>query len=302
MTSRLQLPLVLTVGVLAVSCAAVLIRFASNAHPEHTPLFSLVIAAGRLTLASLVLLPFTLRGLAKHRLSGRAWGFTVASGVLLALHFMTWITSLSYTSIASSTALATTTPVWVALIAWIFLKNPPTLQTVIGIVVALGGGALVAFGQETTATAPDPLFGNLLALVGAMCAGGYFMLGRQAQHLGVPTQLYAGLAYGAAAVTLLPMPLIFGVGYQAPLEAYFWIALLALIPQLIGHTSFNWAMKQMNPTLVSLLILLEPVGSSVLAILFFREFPTLQVVMGGVVLLLGVAVASFPGRTKAQPA
>lgn len=298
MNPRVQLPLVLTIGVLAVSCAAVIIRFASNAHPEHTPLFSLVIAAGRLTIASLVLLPFTLQGLKKHTISGRAWGFMLASGVMLALHFMTWITSLSYTSIASSTALATTTPVWVALISWLFLKSPPTLQTIVGITVALGGGALVAFGQETTSTAPNPLLGNLLALIGAMCAGAYFMLGRQAQQLGVPTQLYAGLAYGAAALTLLPMPLVFGVGYQAPLEAYFWIAMLALIPQLIGHTSFNWAMKHMNPTLVTLLILLEPVGSSLLAMLFFREYPGLQVVLGGVVLLLGVAVASFPTRPR----
>ncbi|GGJ26337.1 DMT family transporter [Deinococcus roseus] len=302
MTSRVQLPLVLTLGVLAVSCAAVLIRFASNAHPEHTPLFSLVVAAGRLTLASLVLLPFTLRGLGRQKLSRRAWGFTLASGVMLALHFMTWITSLSYTSIASSTALATTTPVWVALIAWIFLKTPPSMQTLAGIGVALAGGALVAFGQDTTLTAPNPLLGNMLALVGAMCAGAYFMLGRQAQHEGVPTQLYAGLAYGAGALTLLPLPVLTGVGYQAPLEAYFWIAMLALIPQLIGHTSFNWAMKRIDPTLVTLLILLEPIGSSLLAMLFFKEFPGSQVILGGVVLLLGVAVASYPTRSRAQTA
>ena len=127
--------------------------------------------------------------------------------------------------------------------------------------------------------------------MGAVAVSAYFLLGRQVQLSGVPITLYSGLVYAVAALFLVPLPLLTGVGYSAPLEAYLWIGLLALVPQVLGHTSFNWAVKYVNPTLVTVLILLEPIGASLAAILLFKEIPGPGVLIGALVLLLGVGVA-----------
>jgi drug/metabolite transporter (DMT)-like permease len=224
--------------------------------------------------------------------------YAAAAGVCLAVHFATWITSLSFTSIAASTTLVTTNPVWVALLSWLWFKEKPTRLTVLGIGVAFMGGVLIALGDTGAVSAGNnPPLGNFLALVGAWMVSLYLLLGREAQRRGLGIGSYVAVAYSTGALLLLPLPLVFGstyVGY--PIAVYLYILLMAVASQVVGHTTINWAMRWISPTLVTLAILFEPVGSSFLGYLIFKEVPGLLVLMGAVVLLGGVAIA-IAGRS-----
>jgi drug/metabolite transporter (DMT)-like permease len=288
-----RLYLILTAGVLAVSLAAIFIRYA------EAP--SLIVAAYRMTLASLVLLPVALPALRKTPLTRQNAAYAIGAGVFLGVHFATWISSLSYTTVASSAAIVATQPLWVALFSWVFLKSPPSFVTLLGILVSIGGMAMIGFGD--LAGGSRPLLGDALALVGGICAAAYFLLGRSAQKRGLGLNAYIGVAYGVAALILLPLPLFAGLSYtDYPASTFFWIALLALIPQLIGHTSFNYAVKFLPPTLVSTLLLLEPVGAAILAMILFTEIPGVTTLLGSAVLLVGVAITLQTSRPKpSQP-
>ncbi|HRN18145.1 MAG TPA: EamA family transporter, partial [Trueperaceae bacterium] len=130
------------------------------------------------------------------------------------------------------------------------------------------------------------------ALVGAAAAGAYLLFGRQAQASGMGLQAYAGTAYAVAALVLAPMPLLVGAPYLGyPLSTYLFIALLALIPQLVGHTGINYAAKHLDPTLVASTLLTEPVASGLLALIIFSERPSLATIVGAAILLAGIAIA-----------
>ncbi len=278
-------------GILAVSTAAPLVRLAMDAAADRTLGFSLVIAATRLTLATIVLLPQSY-GVYQQRPNRVALGYAIAAGLALAVHFATWITSLAFTSVAASTAIVTTNPIWIALLSWVWLREKPSGQRVIGIGIALAGGLLIGLD----AGPPNPagqmsLLGNALALLGAWMVSLYLLLGRQAQHHGLNLTAYILVAYSTAAIALLPLPWLFQANYHYPPTVYGYIALTALLPQLVGHTSLNWAIRWISPTLVSLVILFEPVLASALAFLLFAEIPPITVFLGAGVLLMGVAIA-----------
>lgn len=293
--SSLTVLFILAAGVLAVSFGSIFVRLATEAAAVHSVGFSLVVSALRLTLASLVLIP-AWGALRRAKLRAGAWRYAILAGVFLAVHFATWITSISYTSIAASVTLVNTNPIWVALISWIWLKQPPARLTILGITVAFIGGLIIALGGGSN-PGPNPALGNFLAVAGAVAVSFYFLLGREAQQRGFPIGLYAAVAYSAAALVLLPLPFLFGTPYLGyPTQAYVWILLMALIPQLIGHTSFNWAVRWVAPVLVTLAILFEPVGASLLAYFAFAELPGLQVLLGAGVLLVGVVAAVLGSR------
>jgi len=300
-TSKQPLPwqvgLVLVAGVLAVSSAAIFIRLANTAAGLSGVGFSLFLSASRLTLASLLIVP-AWRNLGSHKLSPGAFHYAVGAGICLALHFAAWITSLSFTSIAASTTLVTTNPIWVALLSWLWFKEKPSRLTLLGIGIAFIGGVLIALGdQETVNVNHNPALGNSLALIGAVIVSLYLLLGREAQRRGLGIGSYIDIAYSTGALVLLPLPLIFGVGYLGyPRAVYLYILLMAVLPQLIGHTSFNWAVRWISPTLVTLAILWEPVVSSFLGYLVFQELPGRFVLVGATVLLGGVAIAVFGAR------
>jgi drug/metabolite transporter (DMT)-like permease len=287
--------LVLAAGVVAVSLAAIFIRYA------NAP--SLIVAAYRMTLASLILLPLALPALRKTPLTKQNAPYAISASVFLGIHFATWISSLSYTTVASSAAIVATQPLWVALFSWVFLKSAPSFMTLLGILVSIGGMAMIAFGDLSSgdlAGGSRPLLGDALALVGGVCSAAYFLLGRSAQKRGLSLNAYVGVAYSVAALVLLPLPFIAGISYTTyPPITFFWIALLALIPQLIGHTSFNYAVKYVPPTLVSTLMLLEPVGAAILAVVLFSEIPGRATLLGGVILLVGIAITIQTSRPKA---
>ncbi len=275
--------LVLIVAILAVTLAAIFVRLADAP--------GVVVAAYRMALAGLVLIPISARGLRSTPLTAQTLLFSALAGLFLGAHFATWITSLSYTTVAASTTLVSTTPLWITLFSWLFLRTVPSLSVLLGVLVAVAGGAMIGFGDLRGGNAP--LLGDALALSGAIFLTGYFLLGRSAQRHGLRLDAYAGLAYGVAAAVLLPLPAIAGlpyIGYR--LDTFLWIALLALIPQLVGHTGINFAMKRLDPTFVATVALLDPVGSTILAFLFFREVPSSLTLVGALVLLLGIAITA----------
>jgi len=303
-----QVGLVLVAGVFAISTAAIFIRLAMDAAASRYAIasvgigavgFSLFLAASRLTVASLLLLP-AWRNLRQTQLNPGALRYAAAAGICLAVHFATWISSLSFTSIAASTTLVTTNPVWIAILSWLWFKEKPTKLTGLGIAVAFGGGVLIGFGDTGAVTAgSNPPLGNFLALVGAWTISLYLLLGREAQRRGLGIGSYVAVAYSTGALVLLPLPLMVGSNYVGyPVSVYLYILLMAVASQVVGHTTVNWAMRWISPTLVTLAILFEPVGSSFLGYFIFNEVPGLLVLVGAVVLLSGVALAIFGAREK----
>jgi drug/metabolite transporter (DMT)-like permease len=278
-------------GAVAVVCtASILIRYAQAEGAS-----SLAIAAGRLGIAAAVLAPFALPKLLREwpALSLRSFSLCAASGLFLAAHFWTWIASLEYTSVASSTVLVTTNPLWVALASAWLLRERPTMATLAGIALTVAGSAAIFASDTGDARAgAAPVLGNSLALLGAIAASGYLLIGRSLRAT-VSLTSYVWLAYAAAAVALWVALLVReGPGAPASAAAWWFIAALALGPQLLGHTAFNWALRRLSATFVAVAILGEPVGSALLAWMLLDErFAALQLA-GFVLLLCGIFVAA----------
>ncbi len=290
--------IVLVVGLLAVSSASIMVRYAQD---ENTP--SLVISAWRLGVATLVLTPLVLTRYRADlaRLDRDQLGIVVLSGVLLAIHFASWITSLEYTSVIASVVLVSTNPIWVALAAPFLLHERLSRVSLITIVAAFIGAGLIAVGGGA-GTAPhqnSSLLGNGLAVLGALTVAGYFMIGRRVRAK-VALIPYIWLTYGMAAIVLCFFVLIMRlpVSGLAP-SAYLWMTLLALFPQLIGHSAYNYALGYLSAAYVSLTVLGEAIGSTILAALLLSERPALLQLLGSALILLAVFVAS---REEAQSA
>ncbi len=293
--------LVLAIGILAVSTASVFIRFAQEQAP------SLVIAAWRLSIASLVLAPIALtrRRAELSSLSRREFGLALLSGGFLAIHFATWISSLSYTTIASSVVLVSTVPLWVAFLSPFTIKEPMTRPVFLGMVLALLGGVIVGMSDTCSwevGRLVCPLLsefvqgkaflGDLLALVGAITAAGYLLIGRGLRAR-VSLISYVFVVYGMAAICLVVVMLLAGgkpFGY--PPVTYIWFFLLALVPQLIGHSTYNWALGYLSAAYVSIALLGEPIGSTILAYFLLHETPTVFKLAGALLILAGIYTAS----------
>jgi drug/metabolite transporter (DMT)-like permease len=301
MTQRPWLPyVVLLIGVLIVSTAAVMINAAIrlDTHP-------LSIAAGRLTFAALILTPLTWRqsGTELRQIARRDWLWAFGSGIFLAVHFASWISSLAYTSVASSTALVATNPIFVALASVVLFRErlPPGVW--LGVMLTVLGSALIGFSDHGGGSGSNPLLGDALALLGAVCASGYFLVGRSLR-----TRLsilpYIWMVYSSAAVILLLWMILAGQSlWGLPPMVYLLLLGLAIGPQLLGHTSFNWAIKYLSATFVTVAILGEPVGSAILAYMLppHESVQPLQLA-GGAVLLLGIAVTTRAEHRARQPA
>jgi len=296
--SRWKISLILAVGILSISTSAIFIRLALGAVAAPGVGFSLLLAASRLLLAAIALIPVW-RNIQQVELRREAIAYSIGAGILLAAHFASWILSLSFTSIAASTTLVTTNPVWVALLSWLWFRETLSRLTLVGIGVTVLGGALIGFGDGGgTAAASQPLLGNALALMGSWAVSLYFLVGREAQRRGMTIQLHLAIAYSVATLLLLPLPPLFNASYsgQPPL-VYGCILLMAIFPQLIGHSSLNWAVFWLSPTLVTLTILMEPIGASLLGFLIFGEIPGPWALTGAGIVLTGVAIAAMGTRS-----
>lgn len=284
-------------GVVAISCAAVLIRLA-DAPP-------LVVAGFRLGIASAVLLPCALiRARRELRaLLHERWPSLFAAGLLLALHFALWIASLSQTSVASSVVLVTTTPLFVALASWVLFREHLRRATFVGIAISLGGALLIGCAGMVRGGAA--LSGNLMALGAALAMAGYLLIGRR-MRLRAGLLAYATVVFTVAAGAILVAVAVSDTpfsGYST--RTYAAMVALALVPQLVGHMSLNWALRFLPATMVTVAVLGEPVGASFLAWLTLGEAPTLLELTGGALILAGIALAfawgGAPNGTQSCP-
>ena len=297
---RLHPTLVLSLGIVASSTASILIRFAQTEAP------SLVIAAYRLGLATMILIPvlFHRNRSELKAMTQREIYLTLAAGGLLAVHFATWITSLEYTTVTSSVVLVQTSPLFVALLSPLLLRESLTRFTIFGLTLALIGGLIVGLSDVcewvggiqcpplTDFLHGTAIKGDLLAIMGAVAVAGYLLIGR---HLRSSVTLipYITLTYGAAAAVLIIMMLMAGqnpFGYSP--QTYLWFILLALLPQLFAHTTYNWALRYLPAAVVSTSLLGEPVSSTILAFFILSEIPTMLRLGGAAIILVGIAVAS----------
>jgi len=276
---RLLFLLFIAIG--AVSTASIFIKLCDAP--------SLIIAAYRMIFASLLLTPVVAlqkrrQGMETMKLRG-----CLLSGLFLGLHFAFWIGSLKYTSVASSVVLVATNPIFVGIGGWLFLKEKLNLNLILGILFTVLGSVFISLGDTTISK--EALLGDGLALLGAVSVSGYFLIGRKIRR-DQDLLSYIFPVYSMAALLLVFLSLLFQKpfgGYSS--STYLFMFLIALIPQLIGHTTFNWALKYLPASMVAIATLGEPIGSSILAYFILDEGLTLWKMVGGVLIFAGIVIA-----------
>jgi drug/metabolite transporter (DMT)-like permease len=272
----------LAVGVTAVSFSAVLVREAD------APSFA--IAFYRCAMASVVLVPL---GLLRHReeyrrLTPTQWRLALASGVVLAAHFATWISSLSFTTVAASAVLVQTLPLWVAVFGR-FVGERPSRRALIGMGVAIVGTAIIAGGGFHGGS--RAVLGDLLAIAGAIFAAIYVLLGRTLrQQLSLVT--YSSIVYATSACVLGVVMIASRTAFLGyPSKTWLMFVLITAGPQFLGHTTFNYLLGHVRASIVAVALLAEPVGATILAWAILGEAPGVATVIGGAVVLVGVYLA-----------
>lgn len=271
----------LVVAVVAISFAAPFFRKADPTHP-------LVVAGGRLLIAALLLAPMTVRGLRAGRLRGPILGSAVLGGLAYAVHFGTWVASLQLTSVAASVTLVTATPLLLALVALGTGRDRPDPRHWLAIALALGGLALIGGADLASG---DALLGDALALAGAAAMAAYLLVVRR-HGADLEPWSFLGVATAVGALTLLGTAALSGVPIAfASEEAFLFVVLAALLPQLVGHTLITWSLRHTRPTVVGLATVGEPVGSTILAATWLGELPSAQTLLGCAVTVGAVALA-----------
>jgi drug/metabolite transporter (DMT)-like permease len=288
LTERPSFPpnLALLVSIVAVSTASILIRL-STAPP-------MAIATWRMALSTLMLLPFFASGGRPRRfavMSTREKLALVGVGVVLAVHFASWITSLSFTSVASSVIFVHVDPIFVALVSHFILGERVDRRVAVGIVVAFAGATVIAFGD--LGVGQENLVGDLLSLVGAVALGIYILAGRKLRQ-SLDLVSYVTPVYATSAAVLAAGSLIMGVplaGYPGGEMLLFFA--IALVPMIFGHTVYNWALRWISAPVVSISLLGEPIGASILAYVLLGESPGTMTLLGGAVALAGILTCAY---------
>jgi len=275
---------VLFLGVMGISSGAIFARLAS-AHP-------LVICAYRVGLASCALVPFALTFYwREYRTLGRGdFARTMAAGFFLACHFAAWITSLSYTTVASSVVLVNTIPIWVALINFFRGKLLPGGKTWKCVLLSFLGAAIVGYGDFSFSG--DALWGDFLAVAGAIFAAGYILFGKEVRAK-MTLLPYVAMCYGTAALLLWGVVLAMGLDI-AGFSRTTWGAFfgMAFFSQVLGHSSYNWALRYFSAGFVAIMLLCEPIGSAILAFFLFGEAPGSLKIAGFAILLFAVILVA----------
>jgi drug/metabolite transporter (DMT)-like permease len=284
--------LALAISIVAVSTASILIRM-SAAEP-------LAIAAYRLTFSTLILAPyfFWSGGPRKLRELKRGELLTLMGvGVVLALHFASWITSLGYTSVASSVVFVHIDPIFVAAVSHFLLGEKVNRGTLAGIAVAFMGAAIIALGDA--GTGQGSLYGDALAIVGAIMLGLYILSGRRLrQTLDLVT--YVTPVYTVSSVALILGGLLSRTFMGPfPTSEYILFLAIAVVPMIFGHTVYNWTLRYLEASLVSISLLGEPVGATILAFLVLGEAPSTLTLVGGAITLLGIYTCMRESQSNA---
>ena len=286
---------VLAIGLFSISFSPILVRFAAEAPGTAVAVWRTVLAAALIVPVAVVR---HLQGRLQPIRRNTVWAI-VAAAAFLALHFILWIESLYHTSVASASVLVATTPIFIGVLGYVFLRE--RLRVVVVVAIALGvlGAVLIAGGDVGSAVNGHGTLGNLLALSASLAAAVYLMIGGIVRK-GVNWLSYVAPLYALVAVVVVVTALARGVdlfGYSA---GFYALCLgMAVGPQLLGHGSFNYVLRYVSPTLLSLLILLEPVVSSILAYFLFTEQPGPIALAGMVLVLISVALAVLGERRRA---
>jgi len=270
----------IVIGVISVSMSAIFVKLASAEAG--------IIAFYRMLFSVLIMAPLFLRGYTKEliTLKRRDWLFSSVAGIFLAFHFILWFESLNYTSVASSTVLVTLQPLFAFVGTYFIFKEKITMKTIIAGSIAIIGSVLIGWGDfKVSGTA---FYGDVLALIACALATAYFLLGQDVRkRLSLVT--YTMVVYVVSTITLFIYVLVKGESF-GPYSSmdWIWFILLALIPNLLGHTLFNWSIKYVSTNVVSIAILFEPVGAALLALVIFKEYLIMTQIIGGSIVLAGI--------------
>jgi drug/metabolite transporter (DMT)-like permease len=300
----------LIVGAIAVSTSAILARIAMGDDPAVAAAVdgaapALGVAFWRVALGALVLAPLALRAQRRggRRLTPQRHRQLAFSGAVLGLHFALFQGALALTTLASAVTLVTMSPIFVALGGWWWLREPTDRRTWVGMSVTILGAVTIGLADLTALDlGPRALLGDAMAFGGALAVTGYLLIGRVARR-DVAGVTYSSIVFGWAAAVLLPLCLLTGT----PLAGYrpgVWVAIAGIVigPQLLGHTVFNALLSTVPATVVSIVVLSEPVGAGVLAWLLLGEVPAGWFLVGAPLVLTGVAVATVRRRTAREAA
>lgn len=274
--------LALAIGVISVSTSAILVKY--SASPAG------VIAFYRLFLSVLLLLPlFLTRYVSELRLiRKRDWLYSMIAGIFLALHFILWFESLNYTSVASSTVLVTLQPIFAFIGTYFFFKEKISVITILSGVIAIIGSAIISWGDFRISG--SALFGDLLALIACALVTVYLMFGQNVRkRLSLIT--YTFIVYSFSSLTLFVYVIVRNESF-IPIQSSDWIYffLLALVPTLLGHSLFNWAIKWISTSTISMAILFEPVGAIILAYYLLDEVLIWSQIIGGIIVIGGISL------------
>ena len=269
----------IVIGVISIALSAILVKLAEAEAG--------VIAFYRMLFSVLLMSPifFTKYVHEIKLLSRRDWIFSSIAGVFLAFHFILWFESLNYTSVASSTVLVTLQPLFAFVGTYFFFKEPLSVKTIISGLIAISGSILISWGDfKVSGTA---LYGDILALIACGLVTGYFLFGQDVRkRLSLIT--YTMVVYSISTICLF-IYMIIGRESFGPYSTmtWVWFILLALIPNLLGHTLFNWALKWVSTNVISVAVLFEPIGAAILAYFVFEEYLKATQILGGIIVILG---------------
>lgn len=271
------------IGVISISLSAILVKLA-NADAG-------VIAFYRMLFSVLIMSPvFLWKYMHEIKLlTKRDWFFSSIAGIFLAFHFILWFESLHYTSVASSTVLVTLQPLFAFIGTYLLFKEHLPLKTIISGLIAIVGSILISWGDfKVSGTA---LYGDILALIACALVTGYLLFGQDVrQRISLIT--YTMVVYTSSTLCLFFYVLIKGESFGPyPLIDWVWFLLLAIIPNLLGHTLFNWALKWVSTNVISVAVLFEPIGAAILAFFIFEEHLISTQILGGIIVVIGILLS-----------
>ena len=271
----------LFVGVVAISTSAIFVRLAEDAPAAITAFY-------RLLFAVLLMSPIVFghyRHEFKH-ISSKKWIFSILAGIFLALHFILWFESLNLTSVASSVVFVSIQPLFAFIGTYFLFQERLSYGSIISIIIALFGSIIIGKGDlELSQTA---FWGDILAILGALAVTAYFLIG-QSTRKSLSLMTYTFIVYGVATITLLIYNVVLQHSFFGYSSTSWWSFLaLAIIPTFFGHSIFNWCLRWLSTTTVSMAGLLEPVGASILAYLFLDETITWSQFLGGTIVIFGL--------------
>ncbi|MCH4827746.1 DMT family transporter [Planococcus halocryophilus] len=268
------------IGVFSVALSAIFVKMTvadSGVTAFYRMLFSVLI------MSPVFLLKYTHE---IKKLSKRDWGFASIAGVFLAFHFILWFESLNYTSVASSTVLVTLQPLFAFAGTYFFFKEKLSIKTLVSGAIAILGSVLIGYGDFQVSG--SALYGDLLALIACALITAYLLFGQDVRkRLSLVT--YTFVVYSISTITLFFYIVLKGESFGPyPASEWMWFLLLAIIPNLLGHTLFNWALKWVSTNVISIAILFEPIGAAILAYFILGEYLTVSQIVGGSVVLAGI--------------